>query len=354
MKQNRRLFIKNTTMAGAALAIPKLGDFNLSHNQTGISVASYWLRFRPNDTKDHPTFKNAFDMASHCQTLGAGGAQVGVKNWDEGIIKRLKDLSEKNNFWLEGQVNLPKTTNELAGFENDIKAAKAAGINIVRTACLSGRRYSTFQSLEEWQDFKKASLKSIRLAEPIMRTHKVKLAIENHKDWTADELVEIFKTYDSEWIGCNLDTGNNLSFLENPYEVVEKLAPYTMTTHFKDMGIEDYQDGFLLSEVPFGEGFLNLQRMIYTLKKYNSEVKFNLEMMTRDPLEIPYLTGKYWTTFPDRRPADIVKNIKLIKENRADFKLQRTTGKPFHEQLAMEEENQKACLKFAKEKLGIA
>ena len=37
-------------------------------------------------------------------------------------------------------------------------------------------------------------------------------------------------------------------------EVVEALAPRAFTTHFKDMALEEYEQGFLLSEVPLGTG----------------------------------------------------------------------------------------------------
>ena len=36
-----------------------------------------------------------------------------------------------------------------------------------------------------------------------------------------------------------LDTGNNLTVLDDPIETVEKLAPYTFNVHFKDMAAEE-------------------------------------------------------------------------------------------------------------------
>ena len=265
----------------------------------------------------------------------------------------MRDFKESTGTWLEGQLRMPKTESDLVQFELDVKMAKEGGIEIARAACLSGRRYMTFKTLEDWNAFKTDSMKSIRIAEPIMRKHKVKLALENHKDWTADEMVGILKHFDSEWLGCNLDTGNNISFLEDPYEVVEKLAPYTITTHFKDMGIEEYADGFLLSEMAFGEGFLDLNRMVMTLRKHNPMVKINLEMMTRDPLPIPYLTPEYWTTFGDRPAKDLAKSIKMLKENYSEKALKKVSQTSFHEQLALEEANQIACLTYIREELGL-
>ena len=115
-----------------------------------------------------------------------------------------------------------------------------------------------FKTEKEFLDFKAVSLKSLQLAEPVVRKHKMKLAIENHKDWRAAELVEIIKGLDSEWMGVTLDFGNNLSLLEKPDEVIALLAPYSFSTHIKDMGVKSYSKGFLLSEVPLGEGIVDL------------------------------------------------------------------------------------------------
>ncbi|MFT5884205.1 MAG: sugar phosphate isomerase/epimerase [Arcticibacterium sp.] len=350
---DRRLFIKNSALSLAAISLSSFTRLNLFPNLVGISVASYFLRFRDGGSALHPSWDGALPMAKHLHEIGAGGGQVGVNNWDAAYIKQMRDLKESSGMWLEGQIRLPQKESDVSTFEKNVVSAKEAGIEIIRVACLSGRRYVNFTTIEGWEAFKKASLKSVRLAESVVRKHKMKLAIENHKDWSADELVDLLKHFDSEWLGCNLDTGNNISFLEDPYKVVEKLAPYTLTTHFKDMGIQEYEDGFLLSEVPFGEGFLDLNRMAMTIRKHNPNVKFNLEMMTRDPLKIPYLTDAYWTTFGDRTGKDTAMALKVLKENYRDKALSEISNKPFHEQLALEEANQLACLNYARNELGL-
>ncbi len=50
-------------------------------------------------------------------------------------------------------------------------------------------------------------------------------------------------------------------------EVVETLAPRAFTTHFKDMGLEEYRQGFLLAEVPLGTGILDLPRVVRALRR---------------------------------------------------------------------------------------
>ena len=109
---------------------------------------------------------------------------------------------------------------------------------------LGGRRYENFNSAADWAAFGKSSWQRLTWAEPIAKKHSVKLALENHKDWRIDEMLSILKRISSEHVGVNLDTGNNLALLEDPHAVVEALAPHTLTTHLKDMAVQEYDRAF--------------------------------------------------------------------------------------------------------------
>jgi len=150
-----------------------------------------------------------------------------------------------------------------------------------------------------------------------------------------------------------LDFGNNISLLEDPLEVVEALAPFTLTTHIKDMAVEEYAGGFLLSEVPMGDGFLDLARMKGICEQANPAVQFTLEMITRDPLVVPIFGQKYWATMGDVPARDLAQTMALIKHNRPRKPLPRTSGKSPDEQLAFEEENIVRSFVYAREKLGL-
>src|SRR5207248_5436120 len=120
---------------------------------------------------------------------------------------------------------------------------------------------------------------------PVVKKHRVRLAIENHKDRRVPELLDLLKRISSEHVGVCVDTGNNIALLEDPMEVVEALAPFAFSTHLKDMAVKEYEEGFMLSEVLLGDGFLDLKKMVVSvLQEGNPKIQFNLEMITRDPL----------------------------------------------------------------------
>ena len=193
--------------------------------------------------------------------------------------------------------------------------------------------------MEDFRAFHAQAEKTLALIEPVLRKHQLKVAIENHKDHTADELITLMRKTSSEWIGVLVDTGNNIALLEDPYAVIEALAPFAMSVHLKDMAVQPDAEGFLLSEIPLGTGMLDLPRMIAILRNANPSIVFNLEMATRDPLKIPCLTDGYWATFPERKSVSLDAAFKLVKSNPLKQAPPQMTGKSLDQQLAEEEVN---------------
>jgi sugar phosphate isomerase/epimerase len=218
---------------------------------------------------------------------------------------------------------------------------------VVRTVCLSGRRYETFRTAQQFAEFAERSWRSLQLAEPIARELRVQLAVENHKDWRVEEMLAWLKRLDSECVGVCLDTGNSIALLEEPHAVVEALAPWTMTTHLKDMGVQEHEQGFLLSEVPLGEGFLDLPRVVATIQKARPTARLNLEMITRDPLQVPCLTLGYWATFPTAPASELAGALARVRTHQARQDLPRISDLEHRAQLQAEAENIARSLKFA-------
>lgn len=219
-------------------------------------------------------------------------------------------------------------------------------------AVLSGsRRYETWKTLDAFNAFRAEC--SLRLArvEPILKKHRLKLAVENHKDLRSVELAGLMREFKSGWLGLNVDTGNNLALLEDPYETVEALAPFALSAHLKDMAIKPHAHGFLLSEVNCGQGFLDLPRIAAFLRKANPRVCFNLEMATRDPLLVPCLDDGYFATFPERQATHLAPAMARVLEHPPKQPPPTVAGHPMTKQLADEEANNRVCLEWMHHRL---
>lgn len=349
----RRRFIQNTAAGSMAFALPVFPDFlpGAAEMRLGVAEASYMMRaYRNLPSQAYPPFKDAIDFMEHCAGLGFGGVQVGIGAWDADFARRVRARKDALGLFLEGSVRLPREAADLARFEAEVAAAAGIGVDVIRTVCLSGRRYENFQTREAFREFRENSVAALQRAEPVIRKHRVKLAVENHKDWRISEFKEILSGLGSEWVGVTLDTGNNISLLEDPMEVVRELAPYAFSVHLKDMAVAEYEDGFLLSEVNFGEGFLDIEGMITLIKQQNPGVRFNLEMITRDPLRVPCLTPAYWATFDEVPAPDLAAFLRGIRTHKSATALPVVSHLPTDEQLRLEVENNRTCLQLARSK----
>jgi sugar phosphate isomerase/epimerase len=283
--------------------------------------------------------------------VGAAGVHGGMTEIDFDWAKRTRKKMEELDLYVEIQTFLPREDPSV--FEHAVKVAKEAGASSLRVVCLLGRRYEMFDSLDQWKEAVKGFHRQIAAAVPIVERHRMPLGIENHKDWRVDEQVALLEQYESEYVGVSLDTGNNLSVLDDPHETVEKLAPYTFNTHFKDMAIEETETGFHLSEVPLGEGMLDLRRMVRAIRAARPDARFSLEMITRDPLHVPCLTDKYWSTFSNVGGGVLARALTEIRANKPRAPLPRITGLSDGQRYTLEIEHVNRSIEYARARLNL-
>jgi 3-oxoisoapionate decarboxylase len=334
----RRTFIKSTAMSAAVL--PNI-DFDYKpQTNMGVVVHSYAMRFGSNSKSEkYPAFSDALALLKHCASIGTAGVQTIVRNWAPDFSNKVRNTREQLGMYLEGSIALPKKPEELPQFEADVKAAKEAGASILRSVSLGGRRYEVFKDKTSYDSYYKNAQLVLEWVEPILKKHQMKLGVENHKDWRATELASTLKQLSSEYLGVTLDFGNSIALLEDPLQVVQTLAPYVLSAHIKDMAVAEYPDGFLLSEVPMGQGILDLPAMVAICRKHNPNLKYSLEMITRPPLQIPCFKDEYWVTFDNVQARELAKTIAMVKAKKTATPLPTLEGLSTDAKLELEEEN---------------
>lgn len=297
-----------------------------------------------------------FDFLEHCHNLGLGVAETRPASRDPEAVKAFRQKVESYDMRVIMDVGYPRDENGVADFEAGVKMAKEAGA-ISLHAAMTPRRYETFNDLDSFKkDFERCQ-KSIALAEPILRKYRIRLGNENHKGWRATEQAAWMKRLGSEWVGVHFDFGNNVSLCEDPSDTLRILQPYIFACHIKDMAVEPYEDGFLLAEVPLGEGFLDIKGMVASLKKKDPNMPFDLEMITRDPLKIPVFTDKYWVSFDDSYSPlpgrDLARVLDIVHKNKPKNPLPRTAGMSPEAQLKLENENISKSINYARQYLDL-
>ena len=109
-------------------------------------------------------------------------------------------------------------------------------------------------------------------ASKIAEQKGIKIANENHIDYTSDEMLKLIHIVNSPNFGINFDTGNFLRLLDDPIEGMEKLAKYTFSTHIKDLQIQrslPANSPFYFSCVPSGRGLVDNEKLARMLKDVN-------------------------------------------------------------------------------------
>jgi sugar phosphate isomerase/epimerase len=117
-----------------------------------------------------------------------------------------------------------------------------------------------------------ALAKMFKEAAKVAKDYDIKLAVENHIDFTSDEILQLLDMVDSEYFGLNFDTGNFLRLLDDPIKGMEKLAPYVLATHVKDLMPDKNArptDWFFFAGVPVGKGLIDNQTLAQLLHKAN-------------------------------------------------------------------------------------
>jgi sugar phosphate isomerase/epimerase len=294
----------------------------------------------------------AIDYLEYAHARGAGGIQCMLNLSDPESWKKLRARAEEYGMYLEATCMLPKT-DDTSQFEAVINAAREAGAYCLRSVCLSGRRYENFSTMEQWQAFVTDSKARLARAVRVVDRMKFPLGIENHKDWTIEEMVPLLRSYSSEFLGCCIDWGNNVSLLDDPYELAEQLGPFTINSHIKDMAVEEYGEGFLLAEVALGRGYFDLKRIRDTIFKYRPKVKFSLDMLTRDPLKVTCLTPKYWVTYTARHGKYLARMLKTVRENPPKQPLPRPTQMTREAALQLEQDNIRLSVEYARDVLEL-
>jgi 3-oxoisoapionate decarboxylase len=299
----------------------------------------------------------AFDFLGYFHSLGFGVAEGSrPASNDAADVAAFRARVEQYNMRVIMDVGYPRDENGVEAFEANVKMAKDAGA-ISLHAAMTARRYEEFNDFATFKASFERNQKSIALAEPILRKYKMRLGLENHKGWRSAEQAAWLKRIGSEWVGVHFDFGNNVSLCEDPNDTLRNLLPYTFACHIKDMAVEPYEDGFLLSEVPLGEGFLDIKGMVATLQKKDPNMAFDLEMIVREPLKIPVFTDKYWVTFDDSYSPlpgrDLAHTLELVQKNKPKVAVPHTAGITPEAFLKLEDECVARSIDWARKNLNL-
>ncbi len=109
----------------------------------------------------------------------------------------------------------------------------------------------------------------------------VRLAVENHFDFTVDEYSGLIDAVNSPYFGMCFDTGNALRLGDEPVESVRRMAKHIYATHTKDVkpiyAVSPKEWNFFAC-VPVGQGIINMPGVVDCLLSAGYQGLFALEL----------------------------------------------------------------------------
>ncbi len=357
MRITRRSCLQHIGLAIASGAIlpPLHAAVPRSVRTSGLGLVIYDCNLRRRWMREqNPAFDlfEPLNFLKHCHSLGAGGMQASLGVMTAESVRQLRDFADQHDLFIDAIVRAPENDHDLTRFESEILTARDVGVQAARTTIMPGRRYEQFKTLEECRQAQQRGREMLRRAVPIVEKHRVRLAVENHKDQRIDERIALMKQVDSEFIGVCLDTGNSFALLDGAYEPIEALAPYAFTVHLKDQALQEYEKGFLLGDIPLGQGSFDLKRMVDIIRRVQPDIRFTLELITRDALRVPCLAESYWVTMPDVPGSELARTMRFVRQHRSD-RLQQVSALSLEKQVELEDANIATSLFYAGQQLGL-
>jgi len=222
------------------------------------------------------------DLAVEWGLDGLHITNVDLKSLELDQLSKVKKAAEDHNLYIEYNVSFdaPSDPRVNSTVEDALKNAKAMGADLVKFSLDIERPRPLYGSCFHPDVMRQLSVRYDEFKDniPLMEELGIKIAIENHCDTYADEVVWLIKQLDHPMIGACVDTINSLVVLEGPEAAVEKLAPYAFCCHFCDNALVVDPDGTHSIGVAIGKGDIDCKKVLKTLKEKSSLDRITFEV----------------------------------------------------------------------------
>ena len=192
------------------------------------------------------------------------------------------------------------------------------------------------------------------LREPCREAQRrgMKIAMENHADFTVREHASILARIASPAFGFTVDCANLAFDLDDPLRLARIMAPYALTTHYKNYRIVRTPHGLALENCDVGGGDFDVAAIARLLAERNPAINLNIEIHSQfAPFRLDILEPTYF----ERHPAPPGDGLAWYLSKSWDRPV--LTDPPANladgpESWAVELEHLKMSVRWAKENLG--
>ncbi len=140
------------------------------------------------------------------------------------------------------------------------------------------------------------------------------IAIENHQDFTSDELVEFCEL--GSGVGLTYDTGNSFPVAEAPLDFTRTVAAHVRHLHLKDYRVQFTPQGFRLVRCAIGDGAVPFAEIFALLGVRRDSLTAVLEPGALESRHVRLFTADWWKGYPERSARDLAACLRAAQRNR--------------------------------------
>ena len=188
--------------------------------------------------------------------------------------------------------------------------AAQAGARIVR-ATVSSFLEGARGELSSWQAHLAATTRRLGELRPLLAEYDLTLALENHQDTTADDLLALCEA-GGERVGVTFDVVNPLAVGEEPFAFARRLGPWIRNVHLKDYTVFPTASGYRLVRCALGEGVIDWSAMRALLHEVAPAAPQQIELAALYGRHIRLFEDDWWRGFPPRDARDLAPALRLL------------------------------------------
>ena len=196
----------NAPLTNGTMTISDMLDFCAANGFEGVDITGYYFKGYP----QVPSDEYIFQIKRKAFRLGVEISGTGVRNDFTIADKTKREL-------------------EVALVKNWIEVAAKIGAPVIRIFAGNQKNEGIAkEQVTEWM------LKDIQTCVDYGKQYGVIIGLQNHNDFiqTADQVIKIIDTINSEWLGLILDTGSYRVL--DPYEEIARSIKHTVNWQIKE------------------------------------------------------------------------------------------------------------------------
>jgi 3-oxoisoapionate decarboxylase len=205
--------------------------------------------------------------------------------------------------------------NMMGPLESALRSARLLGAGTIRlglSPVLEGSRNAWGP---KWFELDAQIREGLAKYAPMARDQGVHFAIENHQDFTCQELVDFCDAYGPN-IGITFDTGNTFPVGKAPLDFARKIAPHVRHVHLKDYRVQSTDEGFRLVRCAIGDGAVPFEGIAKILAQHHKSLTAVLEPGALEARHIRFLKPDWWRGYAPSPAQDFAAALAAARVNR--------------------------------------